>query len=530
MIGTAPDNQPMGYIPFQKIVEERCGLVFDGEMRKNLFNGLSARMSITGNTSHQDYRNRLLSDEAEFLSLISLLTNNETYFFREPIHLEIMATHLLPDLLTRRQRGNQVRILSAGCATGEEAYSVVITLLEQWAEGNRELFTVTAVDIDDQALDKARMGIFGNNAFRTMDAALLEKYFRQQRQGQYALLDAIKAKVSFSHLNLCHADYPSSLHGMDIILFRNVSIYFSPTTRHAVFRKLANLLNPGGCLLLSSTEVFHHSYLLGPGDTLALEAKGPVFFFRKAWPHAHPNGPPPSPPSDRADAPASLRKTATRRPLATRKEREKGRWATSIAAKKSTPLPIPRIVDPRRNTDTRQQFDAAIALARDGRYEMALTTLTLVKDPTVKKPVQALKACILLNNQRFEMARELCLEILESDPLHPESLVILGLATRQTEKPDAVIQYLKKAVYVRPSCWLPHYYLGEAYQALGQSQPACREYQVVLHQLNEDGGFANHGLPFFEPNFSHEALSHLCRKKLNDMNTQTSASPHRGAG
>ena len=246
--------------PFKSIIKERCGLRFETEKEATLADGIRARMSQRGMAMDAEYLACVMRDEDEFHSLVNLLTINETYFLREPVHLDLLADKLLPAMLAERKPGDPIRILCAGCSTGEEPYSVMIKLLEKYGAGIKGLVSIIGADIDSDALNRAKQGIYCGFSFRDFPVALREKYFEPTEDARHRIRDSVKEKVQFMKLNLVSDRYPDVLCGLDVIFYRNVSIYFEPETQRSIFNKLAGLLREKGWLFVSATETLSHNH------------------------------------------------------------------------------------------------------------------------------------------------------------------------------------------------------------------------------------------------------------------------------
>lgn len=172
----------MDLTPFKNIIKERCGLFFEDVRTAALEESIRKRMSVTGIDSRAKYFNNIFDSSDEFLELVNLLTINETYFFREPLHLDLMVDRLMPGLLAAKKAAGKIRIVSAGCSTGEEPYSIVIKLMEKYGAGILKFFSVIGFDIDSSALARARAGVYGLHSFRGFPDDLMAKYFERNRQ------------------------------------------------------------------------------------------------------------------------------------------------------------------------------------------------------------------------------------------------------------------------------------------------------------------------------------------------------------
>jgi chemotaxis protein methyltransferase CheR len=176
----------------------------------------------------------------------------ETYFFREPQQFDSLRELVLPELLRRRAGDARLSVWSAGCATGEEAYSLAI-LLEQ--EGLAACSEILATDVSTAAIRKAERASYEHWSFRGAKDDFKETYFRS-RGGRFHLADRIRERVSFGRANLASGNYPKPKHGkgFDLILCRNVMIYFGPQTVAEVSRRLFDSLSDGGWLVTAPSD------------------------------------------------------------------------------------------------------------------------------------------------------------------------------------------------------------------------------------------------------------------------------------
>ncbi len=207
-------------------------------------------------------------------AFISHLTIGETHFFRNQPQFAALATRILPELIERRRHEKRLRIWSAACATGEEPYSLAI-LLDTLLPGDDWDVSILATDIDQQALTRAAQGVYGTWSFRQTDAGIRARYFSQQ--GRFYTLDpTVRRRVTFAQLNLAESGYPSQASAttaMDLILCRNVMIYFTPAVTRAVADRLYAALHDGGWLLVGhaepSQEVFAQYETINLPDAVA---------------------------------------------------------------------------------------------------------------------------------------------------------------------------------------------------------------------------------------------------------------------
>ena len=242
---------------FTDLLRTRCGLHFDEDTRYLVEKRVARRMAECDVGSFTSYlyqlRHGSQADE-EFSHLVDLLTTNETYFFRERSQLTALVEEIIPDLLATRPfaEGRPVNIWSAGCSSGEEPYSIVMMGLEANLVPGRD-FRVYASDISRAVLSKARRGIYREASFRETASALRSHYFAE-KDGLMRVSDEVKRHVDFVHMNLLDTAKTSLLGTMDVVLCRNVIIYFDLDTKKQVMTTFHDKLRPGGYLLLGHAE------------------------------------------------------------------------------------------------------------------------------------------------------------------------------------------------------------------------------------------------------------------------------------
>jgi chemotaxis protein methyltransferase CheR len=197
--------------------------------------------------------------DGQMEALAQHLTIGETYFWREPRVLEALEGWILPELIRSRERsGKRLRIWSAGCSTGEECYSIAIALRRTLPSSDDWDISILATDINARALRKAAQGQYGEWSFRNAPPWLAEGFFRRGDDGRYTILPEIRRMVSFAYLNLAEDEYPSEANGtssLDMILCRNVLMYFSSARAHPIVTKLHRSLVDGGWLMVGASEL-----------------------------------------------------------------------------------------------------------------------------------------------------------------------------------------------------------------------------------------------------------------------------------
>jgi chemotaxis protein methyltransferase CheR len=244
-----------------QFVARNIGLHFPPERISDLQRGLSAAAEELGFADHARCAEWVLSGtltRTQLHALASHLTVGETYFFRERKTFEALSTVILPDLIARRRgREQQLRLWSAACCTGEEAYTLAMLLqqlLPDWKEWN---VTILATDINERFLQKATAGIYGEWAFRDCTPLFRERHFTRAPDGRYQVAAQIRDRVKFAQLNLAEDGFPSAgtdTNAMDVILCRNLLLYFTPAHARRLVEKLYEALVDGGWLAVSPSE------------------------------------------------------------------------------------------------------------------------------------------------------------------------------------------------------------------------------------------------------------------------------------
>jgi len=239
-------------------IHERFGLFFDEGQRASLRARLLGRLSSLDLLSFEDYYHYLRfgpQRHEELQRMISHLTNNETYFFREGVQLQVFAQNVLKGLRDRKSREGQrtLRILSAGCSTGEEAHTLAMIVYDSGQFFWNWDVQVIGLDVDSVALDKARKAVYFHNSFRAISPALVDRHFVKAGLGQQ-VKEPIRRLVRLRQGNIIDPGSYDGLAPIDVILCRNVLIYFSDQAAGKAVRIFYDLLGPSGYLLLGHAE------------------------------------------------------------------------------------------------------------------------------------------------------------------------------------------------------------------------------------------------------------------------------------
>ena len=239
-------------------IHERFGLYFDDTQKASLRARLLGRLSSLDLLSFEDYYHYLRfgpQRQDELLRMVGHLTNNETYFFREQPQLDGFAGHVLRALKERKTRSGEkrLRVLSAGCSTGEEPLTLGMILFDSGQFFWGWDVSVTGLDVDGAALDKARRAVYHQGSLRTVTPALLERHFATDGNG-VRVKDSSRRSVSFRAGNLLEPASYEGLGPLDVLFCRNVLIYFSDAAVQRAVSLFQQAIAPGGYLFLGHAE------------------------------------------------------------------------------------------------------------------------------------------------------------------------------------------------------------------------------------------------------------------------------------
>ena len=251
------------FAELEKLATQQIGLRIPDDARDRFISMLRERATYLGCSSLKEYQTILLGKQAskEWEEFARVFTSGETFFFRDHGQFDLMRLRLLPELIALHRSDKTLRLWSAGCASGEEAYSMAMLvdmLLQEHDDWN---ILILGTDIGLAAIAKARLGCYGQWSFRMVPPALQQRYFHLEGS-EWLLDERIRRMVTFRASNLVGESFPNSaseLHDMDLILCRNVFIYFNHAAVSAVTAKFAATLHDGGYLLTAHTELIGHS-------------------------------------------------------------------------------------------------------------------------------------------------------------------------------------------------------------------------------------------------------------------------------
>ena len=239
------------------LINKFCGIAFADDYRYIMERRLRDRLGVLGMATFQEYYQYLKYHpiaRAELEEAVDSLTTNETYFFREEYQLRSFRDEVLPELFHRLGPKRKLAIWSAGCSTGEEAYTIAMLILDarRFEDWDVRIF---GNDISRRVLAHARRGVYGSGAFRATTDQHRRAYFVDRADGMH-VVEEVHSLCHFGHLNLLDEERAAFVGRVDVIFCRNVLIYFDSDSRRRVIELFYDRLAPGGYLFLGHSEMF----------------------------------------------------------------------------------------------------------------------------------------------------------------------------------------------------------------------------------------------------------------------------------
>ncbi|MBN1314727.1 MAG: hypothetical protein JXA42_04645 [Anaerolineales bacterium] len=381
------------------------------------------------------------SSHIEWIRLVGILTIGETYFFRNKGHFEALTNHILPEIISRREsRNRHIRIWSAGCATGEEPYSLGMLLSEMLPQLDSWKILILATDINREALRRAKQGIYGSWSFRNVEQRFKDRYFHFNGK-QYTIVDEIKQMVTFDYLNLIEDSFPSlsnNTSGMDLIICRNVTIYFSQETTELVLKKFFKCLVDDGWFIPGASEPnmisykdFEHRGF--PGAVVYQKPAAKTWFNQTSRLETFSSKPTP-------------KSAPTPKPL-----------SNPIQAIK------PVLVSKDKQSD-HDAFETAKSFLDSGNNDQALVKLyeKLEQDPNYL-PAYCLLGKIYANTGNLEKAHYWLEQAIAKDKLQTKPYFTLSMIYQGYGMLEKAVDELKKILFLDPTFVLAHFMLGNIY-------------------------------------------------------------------
>jgi chemotaxis protein methyltransferase CheR len=503
------------YLWFYELIQMRTGIRVGENRREILAQALMESLESIKNTSLNQlflYLQGAQTDSEIWNNLIRKITIGETYFFRDSDTIEALRRYILPDLIARHQTDHTLRLWSAGCATGEEPYTLAILLRQILSDIDRWKILILATDINRQFLSQAIAGRYRAWSFRETDPAIQSAYFTRDSE-TFTLEPAVREMVTFAYHNMAEDNYPSPINqtsNLDLILCRNVTIYLPNSLIQDIANRFYQCLSNGGWLIV------------GPSEThLEIYKQFQTIHFDRAIAYQRISGIPVFPslrttglkqidrsvtylqqnpltvtPSTRQEAQMTPTPSDTSfAPILQSPHADKPLVSLFCNSTYNSPIVCPPDpeVNPERHPlipSSKSGLDAECAdLCQQGeefvkqyRYEEARKCFLsyLAKEPGSITALYRM-ACLEANAGRLDEARKWGEEALDHDPLLSEVHYTLALIHEMQGDLQEAINRLKKVIYLDPHFILAHYGLFHLYQRTSNPIEAERHRTLAVH-------------------------------------------------
>lgn len=245
----------------RQLAKKNTGIELSDHKREMIYSRIVRRIRSLKLDSFKAYCDYLENNtDAELTDFVNAITTNLTAFFRESHHFDFLAKTVFPEIMEKHRTDKRIRIWSAGCSTGEEPYSLAITLHQALGGARGWNAKILATDLDSNVVAHGKAGVYGRDRFSGLDSKIVNKFFapcqhEDRLEQAFMAGDQIKQYITFNRLNLL-GEWPMK-GKFDVIFCRNVVIYFSKDTQRVLFDRYANALNPNGYLFIGHSESLH---------------------------------------------------------------------------------------------------------------------------------------------------------------------------------------------------------------------------------------------------------------------------------
>jgi chemotaxis protein methyltransferase CheR len=491
---------------FQDLICRKSGIHLEGSRLDALRAGLYSRMESKGVTSPGQYYRFLLfhpEGQKELEELLSYITVNETYFFRNKAHFAALKDRILVKLVKENREGS-IKVWSAGCSTGEEPYSIAMTILDLMQDRRDLQIEILGTDVDKQALAKAEKGMYRKRSLRITEEKYRSKYFSADN-GEFEIDNRLRDMVQFKHFNLIEAPYPRPSSGdWDIIFCRNVVIYFNRESLRHVANSFHSVLADNGYLFMGHSET-----LDGISNEFSLVEIDGTFIYTKK-PH---NATVATDMTDSADSSPALKNRAAKklkRTATSKKDSKTSKLKSRKRGSRSGEIKLPKPVE-----NTESIYTEASELFAREQVDAALDkTETYIELNPEDARGHLLAAKIYADRGVYERAVGRFEKCIELEPLLTEAHYLLGVIYQRLGQMTSAIDEFRKCIYIDKGFVLPYFSLARIYQSNNMKNDALREYNNsvrILERLQADE------IIQFSGGLTARLLMQICLKNIEEL-------------
>ncbi|MBB5190743.1 chemotaxis protein methyltransferase CheR [Silvimonas terrae] len=480
---------PRDIARFRAALTEHAGWFFDDAAASRLAHVL-AQQTLVHHCDYGTYLERVSSGErAELAALAQLLTITETSFLRNIDQLVAFIQVALPAYLNKGGGEAPIRVLSFGCASGEEPYSLAMMLQEHLPEAMQRV-QITAADLNPAMLAKARHARYSAWSLRDTPQAMRDRWFTPEGN-LFALDETIVAAVRFEQRNLVENDPHFWQAGrFDIVFCRNVLMYFTPAQARAAVGRIAAAMTPGGYLFLGHAET-----LRGLSEDFEVFHTNDAFYYRRQTPPAAARPPQhianPTPESSWV---AAIEQASARI------------HALSCLPAPAAAQPVPAVTAP-----TSPNLAPVLDFLDRERFEPALTYLQALPPEYERNPdVRLLKAVLYSHSGALAQAEATCFSLLQDDELNAGAHYVLALCRESQGDLTGALEQDQLAAWLDPGFAMPRVHMGLIARRRGDHQGAAQEMKHAIRLLQQEDPAR---LLLFGGGFKREALMALCKQE-----------------
>ncbi|BAQ60405.1 chemotaxis protein methyltransferase CheR [Geminocystis sp. NIES-3708] len=462
---------------FVELIAKQTGIEIRSQNYGSMGDNILSRVQELKLSSPQNYYNLLVNSEGEeeWQKFVCLTTNKESYFFRDKGQFSLLRNTLLPELIRRNQRTKSLKICSAGCSTGQEPYSIGILLKELIPDLSSWNITILGIDINRESLAQGKKGFYNTWSFRQVEEDIKARYFKNSA-GYYQLNEEIRQLVKFHQVNLARDIMPSfdsNLHDMDLIICRNVFIYFTESAIAHVIEKFFNTLKPNGYLMTGHAE-------LNNNQVKAFQAKlftESVVYQRRSGQFAHAQ---PSPSQ-------SFKPTSFNSESITPIQTQNKIVSTSIKLSPSKNVKKSTIITEKikKTSNTYEILLTEVEqLFKTKSYNLAQKKLEQILQEFPKNfEGTYLMAQLQANLGQYELAKKWCDKAITLNSFNPNPYHILANIAEEQGNLESAKKALKQVIYLEPNGVSAYINLANLYQQEGDLKRANKMQQSALKIL-----------------------------------------------
>ena len=492
----------------REFIREKTGISISPEKNLALQNSLQIRLQTVERSNLGKYLNFIKyhpEGHNELKEIIKLITITKSDFFRNPPQFEALEKWIIPELFQNRKI-TELAIWSAGCSTGEEPYSIALSLLKVAGPTPPLPLQILATDINQEVLNQAQEGIYPLRRIASVPQSLLQQHFQPLPGDKFQVSDSVKKMVKFKFHNLAASGFPIPAAGAwNIIFCRNVSIYFDLNTTRSLMEKFFDVIAEGGYLFIGHSESLFRVF-----NKFKLVEKGNVLIYRKEKPAPLPtaaesrvSSSPPYPP-EYFHFPE---------PLPT---------PSQPFAKPPHPPGSESLVP---ETPSLNFYQLSLLEFAELNYQQGLSLLNSYIQENPQDPIPYLtRGNIQTELGQYEEAGKSYQTAIELDPLIPESYLLMGISLRKKGELENAVIFLKRGLFVNENLSPASFMLGLIYRDQENPKQAIRELSYAIWSLEKTHdypqGIDSYWCPDDRPILEKSLLIKTCREIIRHLQKQ----------